>query len=130
MNSLILDTNAYNRYLTGEATVLEAIRQTEVVYMSIFVLGELLYGFKRGTRERENRQLLRRFLGGPKSRVLEGSEVTSEHFGSLKAFLKKNGTPIPLNDVWIAAHALETGSMLVTFDSHFQQIPGLRTWTG
>ena len=130
MNTLVLDTNAYNRYIAGDLAILEAIRQTDVVYLSIFVLGELLYGFKRGTREKENRILLRKFLGGPKSRILEGSEATSEHFGSLKAHLKKVGTPIPLNDVWIAAHALETGSLLVTFDSHFQRIPGLRIWTG
>lgn len=129
MNTLILDTNAYNRYAAGESTVLEAIRQTDVVYVSIFVLGELLYGFKRGTRERENRLLLRRFLGGAKSRVLEGTEATSEHYGSLKAHLKKAGTPIPLNDIWIAAQALETGSLLVTFDSHFERVPGLRIWT-
>ena len=130
MNTLILDTNAYNRYIAGESSVLDAIRQSDLVYMSIFVLGELLYGFKRGTKERENRLLLRKFLGGDKSRILEGTEATSEHYGSLKAHLKKNGTPIPLNDIWIAAQALETGSMLVTFDSHFEHVPGLRIWTG
>jgi tRNA(fMet)-specific endonuclease VapC len=127
MNTLILDTNAYNRYAAGELAVLDAIRQADIVYMSIFVLGELFYGFKRGTRERENRLLLRKFLGGAKTRILEGTQATSEHFGSLKAHLKRVGTPIPLNDIWIAAHALETGSMLVTFDSHFEHVPGLRT---
>ena len=126
MNTLILDTNAYNRYAAGESVVLDAIQETDIVYMSIFVLGELLYGFKRGARERENRLLLRKFLGGAKSRILEGTEATSEHYGSLKAHLKKNGTPIPHNNVWIAAQALETGSMLVTFDSHFEHVPGLR----
>jgi tRNA(fMet)-specific endonuclease VapC len=130
MNTLILDTNAYNRYSAGESGVLDAIHKADIVYMSIFVLGELLYGFKWGTRERENRLLLQKFLAGAKSRILEGTEATSEHFGSLKAHLKKNGTPIPLNDIWIAAQALETGSMLVTFDLHFEQIPGLRIWTG
>ena len=127
MNTLILDTNANNRYAAGELAVLDAIRQADIVYMSIFVLGELFYGFKRGTKERENRLLLRKFLGGAKTRILEGTEATSEHFGSLKAHLKRVGNPIPLNDIWIAAHALETGSMLVTFDSHFEHVPGLRT---
>jgi tRNA(fMet)-specific endonuclease VapC len=130
MNTLILDTNAYNRYTAGESVVLDAIQKVDVVYMSIFVLGELLYGFKWGRRERENRLLLRKFLGGAKSRILEGTEATSEHYGSLKAHLKKNGTPIPLNDIWIAAQALETGSTLVTFDLHFEHVPGLRIWTG
>ena len=49
-------------------------------------------------------------------------------FGWLKYQLKLAGTPIPINDVWIAAHAIETGSMLITFDSHFDRIPGLRLW--
>jgi tRNA(fMet)-specific endonuclease VapC len=128
MNALILDTNAYNRYCAGELAVLDAIHKTDIVYMSIFVLGELLYGFKGGTRERDNRLVLRRFLGGAKSRILGGTEETAEHFGSLKAYLKRNGTPIPLNDIWIAAQVLETGSILVTFDSHFKNIPGVRIW--
>ena len=130
MNTLILDTNAYNRYTAGDSVVLDAIQKADIVYMSIFVLGELLYGFKRGSKERENRLLLRKFLGGDKTRILEGTEATSEHYGSLKAHLKKSGTPIPLNDIWIAAQTLETGSMLVTFDSHFEHVPGLRIWTG
>ncbi len=130
MNTLILDTNAYTRYTAGETAVLDAILETDVVYMSVFVLGELLYGFTRGSRERENRLLLRKFLGGPKTRVLEGTQATFEHYGSLRAHLRRNGTPIPLNDIWVAAHALETGSLLVTFDSHFDQVPGLRIWTG
>jgi tRNA(fMet)-specific endonuclease VapC len=129
MNTLILDTNAYTRYAAGETAVLVAIRTADIVYMSIFVLGELLYGFRGGTRERENRLLLQRFLGGAKSRILEGTESTSEHYSSLKAHLKRIGTPIPHNDIWIAAQALETGSALVTFDSHFAHIPGLRIWT-
>ena len=116
MNWLLHDTNAYNRYAAGESAVLDAIQEVDIVYMSIFVLGELLFGLKWGKRERVNRQLLQKFLGGPKSRILEGTEATSEHFGSLKAHLRKNGRPIPLNDVWIAAQALETGSLLVTFD--------------
>ena len=129
MNSILLDTNAYTRYAGGDSSVLDAIRRADIVYLSTFVLAELLDGFIGGSRERENRLLLRRFLGGAKSRMLEATEATAEHFASLKRHLRNSGTPLPLHDVWIAAHALETGSMLVTFDSHFQSIPGLRTWT-
>ncbi|MCK5914654.1 MAG: PIN domain-containing protein, partial [Deltaproteobacteria bacterium] len=53
---------------------------------------------------------------------------TAEIFGDLKEKLKKNGSPIPINDVWIAAHALETSSVLITYDAHFQNITGLRRW--
>jgi hypothetical protein len=77
MNTLILDTNAYNRYIAGESAILDAIRQADIVSLSIFVLGELLCGFKRGTRERGKRLLLRKFLGGAKFRILEETGVTS-----------------------------------------------------
>lgn len=55
MNTLILDTNAYNRFTAGDSVVLDAIQKVDIVHMSIFVLGELLYAFKRGTRERGKR---------------------------------------------------------------------------
>lgn len=130
MNSLLLDTNAWTRLAGGEAALLEPITHAEVVYMSVFVLGELLDGFKGGTRESENRRLLRRFLGGARTRVLEATEATAEHFASLKGHLRRSGTPLPVNDIWIAAHVLETGSLLLSFDTHFRSIPGLRIWMG
>ncbi|MCX6569073.1 MAG: PIN domain-containing protein [Candidatus Aminicenantes bacterium] len=64
-----------------------------------------------------------RFLAGD-DRVLS----CLAYFGLIKAALKRSGQPIPLNDVWIAAHALETGAVLVTYDTHFTAVPGLRTW--
>jgi tRNA(fMet)-specific endonuclease VapC len=130
MTSLLLDTNAWTRYAAGDAGVREALRDVDIVFLSVFVLGELLEGFKGGSRERENRLLLRRFIGGGRTRVLEATEATAEHFASLRAHLRRAGTPLPVNDVWIAAHVLETGSLLVTFDEHFRAIPGLRLWMG
>jgi tRNA(fMet)-specific endonuclease VapC len=130
MNSALLDTNAYTRYAGGDSSVLAAIRQADIVYLSVFVLAELLAGFRHGAREKENRLLLRRFLGGDKSRILDATEATAEHFASLKTHLRLSGTPLPLNDVWIASHVLETGSLLVSFDAHFERVPGLRLWTG
>jgi len=130
VNSLLLDTNAWTRLAGGDSALLEPIRSANVVYMSVFVLGELLDGFKGGTRESENRKLLRRFLGGAKTRVLEATEATAEHFASLKEHLRRSGTPLPVNDIWIAAHVLETGSLLVSYDVHFKSVPGIRIWTG
>jgi tRNA(fMet)-specific endonuclease VapC len=60
--------------------------------------------------------------------VLEATIETADIFGLIMASLKKSGNPIPINDVWIAAHALETGSILMTYDDHFARIPGLRLW--
>jgi tRNA(fMet)-specific endonuclease VapC len=59
---------------------------------------------------------------------LNATAETAEVFGQVKSSLRKSGTPLPINDVWIAAHALETGSVVVTYDVHFKSIPGLRLW--
>ena len=60
--------------------------------------------------------------------TLDVTRATAEVFGVVKNQLKQAGTPIPINDVWIAAHAIETGSWLVTFDRHFTLIPGVLLW--
>lgn len=128
MKSIILDTNSYTRLLTGEEDVLDVIGTAETVYMSIFVLGELYAGFAGGTKERENKDTLYRFLHKPSVKILNATSETAEVFGMVKQELKKAGTPLPINDVWIAAHTLETGSTLVTYDGHFKNIAGIRRW--
>ena len=128
MRALLLDTNAYAKYLRGDPRILEALSGAGLVHMSVFVLGELLAGFRAGTREKANREILERFLAKPAVRVLDATRETADCFGLIKSSLKRAGQPIPLNDVWIAAHALETGSVLVTYDAHFAAVPGLRTW--
>ncbi len=130
MRAVLLDTNAYAKYLRGDPGVLEALAGAGLVYMSVIVLGELYAGFRRGSMEKVNRQILESFLGKPVVRVLEATRETAEYFGLIKSSLKKAGQPLPLNDVWIAAQALETGSILVTYDAHFSAIPGLRVWGG
>jgi tRNA(fMet)-specific endonuclease VapC len=128
MKKIILDNNAYTRLLTGEEDVLDVIGTAETVYMSIFVLGELHAGFAGGTKERGNKDTLNRFLLKPSVKILNATSETAEVFGVLKQDLKKAGTPLPINDVWIAAHALETGSILITYDGHFKKIAGMRRW--
>ena len=128
MRAILLDTNAYARYLAGDERVLAALARAGRVHMSVFVLGELLAGFRTGGREKKNREILDRFLAKPPVAVLDATSETAECFGMVKAALKRSGRPIPLNDVWIAAQALETGSVLVTFDTHFAAVPGLRLW--
>lgn len=128
MRTVLLDTNAYVRFLAGDEKVLTCIAQAGRVYISVFVLGELVAGFRAGTKEKQNRQILDRFLAKPSVLVFDATRETAEYFGLIKAALKKSGQPIPLNDVWIAAHALETGAVLVTYDTHFAAVPGLRTW--
>ena len=128
MKKIVLDTNAYTRLLAGDEDVLDVIGTAETLYMSIFVIGELYAGFAGGTKERGNKDTLNRFLLKPSVKILNATCETAEVFGLVKQDLKKAGTPLPINDVWIAAHALETGSILVTYDGHFKKIAGLRRW--
>jgi tRNA(fMet)-specific endonuclease VapC len=126
VSAILLDTNAYIRYLGGDERVLEELGRADTVYLSVFVLGELFAGFAGGSRSRKNRDTLDAFLGRPAVRLLDATRETAEVFGALQDSMKKAGTPLPTNDLWIAAHAFETGSVLVTFDPHFARVPSLR----
>ena len=112
----------------GHEDVLDAVSGAEIVYLSVFVLGELYAGFAGGSKEQENRELLGKFLRKPAVKILNATSETADIFGFLKNALKRAGTPIPINDVWIAAHANETGSTVVTYDAHFRKVAGLRLW--
>jgi tRNA(fMet)-specific endonuclease VapC len=128
MKKIVLDTNCYTAFLAGDAKVLAALASAEIVFFSVFVLGELFAGFKGGSKESANRELLMRFLKKPSVQVLNATAETAAVFGQIKAALKRAGTPLPINDVWIAAHAVETGATLVSYDSHFEKIVGLKVW--
>jgi tRNA(fMet)-specific endonuclease VapC len=128
VKNILLDTNAYVSFLTGDEHLLKELSIADVVYFSIFVLGELYAGFRGGTKYQENRNILEKFLQKPTVEILNATEVTSDIFGQLKNTLKKAGTPLPINDVWIASHALETGSKLISYDKHFAKCPGVRLW--
>jgi len=128
MNKLLLDTNAYSSYFADDRTILGYLAQADQIFLSVFVLGELYAGFKAGSKEKLNRNFLERFLDKPDVSILEAKAETAEFFGLIKAGLLKTGRLIPNNDIWIAAQALETGSVLVTYDTHFLAVPGLRVW--
>ena len=128
MKKIVLDTNAFSSFFAGNHEVLGILSEAEQVFMSTIVLGELYAGFKGGNREGENTKNLESFLKRGTVRTLDVSRETAEIFGTVKHQLKTRGTPIPLNDIWIAAHTIETGSQLVTYDHHFSMVAGLRLW--
>ena len=130
MKKVLLDTNAYSQLAGGEEALLDVLGEADVVFMSIFVLGELYAGFKGGRPEKKNREALRELLARPTVKLLFGTDETAEIFGTVKEALRRQGTPLPINDVWIAAHALESGATLVTYDGHFEKVSGLRRWPG
>lgn len=126
MKKILLDTNAISALFKGDSNILDRMIEADTIFISIFVLGEILYGFKNGDKEKENNLLLKEFLSKPSIKILNGTKETAEVFSEIKIKLKKKGKPIPINDVWIAAHAVETGSVLVTYDKHFDLIEGIR----
>lgn len=128
MRKVLLDTNGYCQLLQGDEIVFRAISESDIVYMSVFVVGELYTGFKDGTKEATNKEFLSKFLQKPTVETLDATLETAEVFGQIKHDLKIMGTPIPINDVWIASHAIETGSVLITYDTHFLRIKALRLW--
>ena len=128
MKKVLLDTNAYAALLRGDERVLDVLAKAEHVYLSAVVLGELFAGFRGGSLFFENKQRLDQFMARPQVALLSVGRETADVFGSVKHQLKLDGTPIPLNDVWIASHAMETGAVLVTYDKHFRQVAGLRLW--
>ncbi|OGG20948.1 twitching motility protein PilT [Candidatus Gottesmanbacteria bacterium RIFCSPHIGHO2_02_FULL_40_13] len=129
MSKLLLDTNAYSKLVNlSDRSVKEAIEETETVFISTIILGELLSGFKRGSLEKKNRELLNRFLDKPTVEIVSLNKETAEIYADVLLNLIRKGTPIPTNDIWIAASAIEHGAVLVTYDTHFLKIPGLRLW--
>ena len=126
MKKVLLDTNAINAFFRGSEEVLALIANAETVYMSVIVVGELYTGFKCGAKEKQNREWFAKFLAKPTVQVLDVTHETGEIYSDVMLDFRKNGTPIPTNDVWLAAQAFETGSALVTFDKHFKNIHGLR----
>ena len=128
MTKILLDTNAYSAFMAGDQTIFDYIVDSDAVYVSTVMLGELFVGFARGDKFSVNKQELKSFLSKDGIKVINVTMETSEIFGEIKASLRQSGKMIPLNDIWIAAHAVETGSKLVTYDSHFKNIAGLRLW--
>ena len=120
---VLLDTSAYAALLRGHQLVLEVLRRAETVAVPAVVLGELHSGFRAGNRWAENTAQLAQFLSKPSVRVLNVTEETALRYAEVDVYLRKKGRPIPRNDVWIAAIALEHGLQLLTLDVHFREIP-------
>lgn len=126
MRPILIDTNAYTAFMLGDAAVVEVLAHAERIYLNSIVLGELLGGFAAGTREAKNRAELARFLDSPRAEVVPVTAQTADSYALVYSSLRRKGRPIPTNDLWIAASALEHGAALLTRDTHFGQIEGLR----
>lgn len=123
MSRLLLDTTAYSAMRRGDDRLVEPLREASEVALTPVVLGELLYGFAGGRLERENRRLLRAFLETERVRVVDIDEETAERYAAIRDHLRRQGTPIPTNDLWIAASAAQHGLTVLSLDKHFKDVP-------
>jgi tRNA(fMet)-specific endonuclease VapC len=122
---LALDTSAYSRFRAGDERVHDLLAAAEIVLISTIVLGELYGVFELGSRSRENRVTLSEFLNEPFVRVIPVSADVARQYGRVYAALRRSGAPIPANDMWIAASAIDQGACLLTFDRDFEHVAGL-----
>jgi tRNA(fMet)-specific endonuclease VapC len=125
MRAILIDTNVYCDAMRGDAEAVHTLRTFERILMSPIVIGELRSGFKGGKREKANVDQLALFLATPRVAPLTIDETTADYYALVLDELRKQGTPIPTNDLWIAASALQNGGRLATRDRHFLKVPGL-----
>lgn len=125
VSAILLDTNAYVAFKQGQADAKEIVQRATTLAFSSTVLGELLAGFAVGSREAKNRRELQQFLASDRVRVLTVDEGTAAYYATVYRNLRQKGRPIPTNDMWIAASALQHGYALFSHDGHFQAVGGL-----
>lgn len=126
MRSAVVDTNILSDLFRGDSAVRDFLREFESIYVPVTVLGELLFGFILGSREAENRRRLDQFLSQRSVEIFPVSFSVAEHYATVMAALRRNGTPLPANDVWIAATACAEKVPLISRDRHFLKIKGLQ----
>lgn len=122
MTRVLLDTSAYSAFMLGHPEAKVALQHADEICLTPIVLGELLAGFIRGKWRKKNERELRAFLSAPRVQVIDVDEDTAERYAVILNALWKAGTPIPTNDIWIAASAMQHGLRLLTRDAHYQKV--------
>lgn len=120
---LAIDTNRYVDFCRGEESIVGAVRSAREIVLAFVTIAELRAGFARGTRAGANAAVLTRFIGRPRVRVLFADHGTTHHYAGLFRQLRHQGTPIPSNDLWIAALCVQHDLVLASRDVHFDQLP-------
>ena len=123
---LLVDSNRFTDFARGVPDVVARFESADGLWMSLIVLGELRGGFATGTKRRKNEEALEKFLKRSAVHVLALDEETVSHYAFVYSTLRRKGRPIPTNDMWIAALAIQHDLTLDTRDQHFQHVPGLK----
>ena len=126
---IAIDTNVYRAFCAGSGEVVECFTRTPEIYVPYVVLAELRAGFLCGTMARQNERVLLQFLNRPRVRILLPDETTTHHYARVFAQLRAQGTPIPANDIWIAALVLQHDLHLYSHDGHFNHLPQIPRWS-
>jgi tRNA(fMet)-specific endonuclease VapC len=122
---LSIDTNAYTALKNGNFELMRMLENAEELLISTTVLGELYSGFQIGSLTEKNLSELQIFLSKPGVHTIAVTDEIAFRYGYIVKTLRIQGTPIPTNDIWIAAATMETGSILLSCDKHFTHVPGL-----
>ncbi len=123
LSRLALDTSAYTHFRLGHGDAVEHVSTATWVGMPIATVAELLAGFAGGRRRDVNEAALGRFLGGTVVEVIPADLAVARQYAAMYGALRHAGTPVPTNDLWIAAAATTTRATVLTFDAHFTRIP-------
>lgn len=122
MSRITLDTSGYSAFKRGHSGVVAHLRRAEEILLPTIVLGELLAGFETGRPSRRNCEELDLFRRSPRVRLVSIGEATAERYAVIYASLRSSGQPVPTNDLWIAASAMEHGTELITLDRDFTRV--------
>jgi tRNA(fMet)-specific endonuclease VapC len=122
---LALDTNRYADLCRGHAEVLNTVERADEVWLPFVVVAELRAGFAVGTKGPHNEAILGRLLLKPGVDILYADEQTTHHYANVFRQLRRQGTPIPTNDMWIAALVLQHSLTLCDRDAHYDTLPQL-----
>jgi len=120
---VLIDTNRYRDFCDALEEAVAVFRRAEAILIPFVALAELRAGFACGTKGRQNEGVLTRFLNKSRVSVLYADEETTHHYACLFRQLREQATPIPINDIWIAALAAQHDLLLFSRDRHFSHLP-------
>lgn len=118
---LVLDTNIYCDFAEGLPDAVDAIAAYgQSIFIPSVVLGELFFGFMKGSRQQFNEKKLRQIVSRLKIEIIDVNTDVARKYAMIYLSLQKRAIKIPINDVWIAACCMEVGGTLLTRDKHFE----------
>ncbi len=120
MSRICLDTSAYGQFKRGAREAVEAVTSAREVLVPVVAVGELRVGFRLGARREVNERELAKFLARDVVTLLDVDDEVAEIYADIVVDLRRAGTPVPTNDIWIGALAVRAGASVLTYDAHFE----------